>query len=926
MKIILIQPPGLQSQDSYSSFTQPPLGIAYLTAYAKTLGFEVEVIDGVGAALSRTHPWSGGQGLLLQGLTLDEVVARVPPDAEVVGLSIMFTHSWPMVRELMRGIRRALPRAFLMAGGEHATAMPEQVLRDGGADLVVRGEGEATFGETLERLRMDMRSWGSQPGVAFLDGQGKLVRTERQPRIMQLDSLPLPDWDSLNIRTYMDSHVFMGPSGSGSRSIPMLATRGCPYGCTFCASPNMWTRLYRTREPVKVVSEMQRWLEKYGANDFQFQDLTAIVRKEWIVEFCQELIKRKLGITWQIPVGTRAEAIDAEVTDLLMASGCSHVTYAPESGSERVLKLVDKRVRLSQIEASAIAALRSGMGVCLFMMVGFPQEEEEDVRLTFQFIRRMARLGVHEMALATFVPFPGTALFEEIDKARPIKVDDDYCYGMTGATRLLRIKSWNPRLSDLALRRLKLSGMAQFYGLSFATHPFRVWDLAKAWVTGEQKTKTDRVLREFSDKLKRRLASALGGKALPCALAVLAGGALGCGRPEGPTMVRVVTRDVSPRAPAGSFAARPKTLYRSGSKLGRVEEAPDPERGRHTLVVVNEPDVWIVNLLDKTAAHMADNGPAADFHATLFPPGAAPPAIAAFEFGREESFLQAGGGRKTGEETVAGQACDRFEVEAADHRLILFLKAGTRTPWGVRVLRGAEVRADFRYEAYDPDLALDRSLFAAPRGVAVTEGGKPTASPPAAPGPGAKAPSPVIRIDAVGARARLVNPDPAAWRPAARQTDPAAGKGIAVFRHLPIKVEGGQDVQPSVSVVFERLRDPSLSLAGYVKLARGRPATFPEKKVERRGGLLVYHCEYDRGAVQAGGRASPAPSGKVWAAGGVKHRLIVGYGVAGGTGFQVIADAAESVYPRVKKDIESWIGSLRLDGGARPRPGAGERR
>ncbi|MBI5625017.1 MAG: B12-binding domain-containing radical SAM protein [Elusimicrobia bacterium] len=505
VKVVLIQPPGLQVQDSYSSITQPPLGIAYLSAYAKRLGHSVVILDCVGAALSRVEPWPGREGFMAQGLSLDEAACRVPKDAGVVGFSCMFTHAWPMTRELMRKVRRAVPGAFFVAGGEHATAMPEQVLRDGGMDLVVLGEGEITFGEVLEKLSLGIRDWRTQAGVACMDAAGSLVRGARQPRIAELDSLPYPDWESMDLKAYMDSHIFMGPSGSESRSIPMLATRGCPYNCTFCASANMWTRVYRTREPSKVVDEMLHWKERFKADDFQFQDLTAIVKKDWITAFCREVVARLPGITWQIPVGTRAEAIDREVTDLLVASGCGAVTYAPESGSERILKAVEKRVHLDRVEASARAALDSGMQVCLFMIVGFPQEEEEDLEATFRFIRRMARMGVHEIAVSTFVPFPGTALFAEVDRASPIAVDDDYCYWVAGATRLVAIKSFNPRLSDERLRRLKLSAMAQFYAISYAAHPTRFAGMLKALVTGEQKTKTDRALAELKAKLGRKV-------------------------------------------------------------------------------------------------------------------------------------------------------------------------------------------------------------------------------------------------------------------------------------------------------------------------------------------------------------------------------------------------------------------------------------
>lgn len=507
MKIALIQPPSLQCQDSYSSLTQPPLGLAYLAAFAKRLGHEVVVVDAVGEAIDESHPWPGATGLLIQGLNLDQVARRVPIDADVVGFSCMFTHAWPMARALMRRVKEAVPRAFYIGGGEHCTAMPEAVLKEAPIDLVVYGEGEVTFGDVLKRLEDGSRDWRDLPGVCFLDASGQLVKNPRQDRIRDPDSLPYPDWDGFPLSSYMDSHIFMGPSSSQARSIPMLATRGCPYACTFCASPNMWTRMYRTREPKKVVDEMEHWMQKYGANDFQFQDLTAIVRKDWIVDFCSEIVNRKLKLTWQIPVGTRSEAIDAEVTDLLMASGCHHVTYAPESGSEKILNAIDKKVHLDRLESSARAALKSGIRVCLFMIVGFPQEEDEDIRKTFSFIRRMAKVGIHEIAVSTFVPLPGTSLFDTTNAIKPITVDDQYCYNMTGATRLFHIRSWNPRYSDARIRMFKLAGMSQFYGLSFATHPDRLWGMLKALVTSEQKTKSDRVLHEFGVKIKRKVTS-----------------------------------------------------------------------------------------------------------------------------------------------------------------------------------------------------------------------------------------------------------------------------------------------------------------------------------------------------------------------------------------------------------------------------------
>lgn len=500
MKITFVQPPSLMAVDNYSTITQPPLGIAYLAAYAREHGHDVHVVDAVGAAVTRIQPWPRRARRLFQGLSIEEIVAEVPPDTDIIGVSCMFTHAWPMVRELMIALKDAFPQARLIAGGEHITSLWSEVFAQTPVDVCVLGEGEITLIELLSAFEAGPKDLSGIKGIAYRDGAGVAVKAPPRSRIADPDMLPWPAWDLMDPMAYLAGSTFMGPAAG--RSIPMLATRGCPYRCTFCSSPNMWTQFWKARDPAKVADEIEYYVQKYGANDFQFQDLTAIVRKDWIIAFCNELIGRKLDITWSLPVGTRSEAIDGEVPALLMASGCHHVTYAPESGSERILKSIEKKVHLEHLEQSARTSLQAGMKVCLFTIVGFPQEEPEDIWKTFRWLRRMARLGVHEIAVSTFVPLPGTQLFHETNKILPITVDDEYCYWMTGATSLFTVRSWNPRLTDRQLLLLKLWGMFQFYGLAYLYHPSRIWRLVVNWVRGRQETKVDRVIHEFSSKLR----------------------------------------------------------------------------------------------------------------------------------------------------------------------------------------------------------------------------------------------------------------------------------------------------------------------------------------------------------------------------------------------------------------------------------------
>jgi radical SAM superfamily enzyme YgiQ (UPF0313 family) len=457
------------------------------------------VVDAVGEAVTRLEPWPKRARRLVQGLPIGDVVARVPADSDVIGVSCMFTHAWPLARELVLALARAFPKARLVAGGEHVTSMYETVLRETPVEACVLGEGEATFGELLDAFA-DGKPLDGVAGLAIRDASGRASRTARRARIADPDSLPYPAWDLMDPMAYLESAVFMGPAAG--RTIPMLATRGCPFRCTFCSSPQMWTQVWKARDPKKVVDEMEHWKKVYGANDFQFQDLTAIVRKDWIIAFCKELIERDLGITWSLPVGTRSEAIDGEVPSLLMRSGCFHITYAPESGSERILKAIEKKVHLDHLEKSARDSLVAGMKVCLFTIIGLPQETPADLRKTFEMLRRMARLGVHEVAVSTFVPLPGTKLFDETNRLAPIATDDEYCYWMTAATSLWAVRSWNPTLSDQKLLLLKLWAMFQFYSLSYLHHPSRMARLVSNLFAGRQETKVDRVVREFATKLR----------------------------------------------------------------------------------------------------------------------------------------------------------------------------------------------------------------------------------------------------------------------------------------------------------------------------------------------------------------------------------------------------------------------------------------
>jgi radical SAM superfamily enzyme YgiQ (UPF0313 family) len=431
---------------------------------------------------------------MVQGLAIDEIVDRIPSESDVIGLSCMFSTLWPLTRRVAEAARTRFPDALLVLGGEHGTAVPEHALQNSTFDAVVLGEGEETFLNLL-RARRQATALAEVAGIAFRGAEG-VIRTGLSPRRRDVDSIPLPDWDSFPIEEYIDRHQINGINLG--RSMPILGTRGCPFKCTFCSNPGMWTQRWIPRNPKLLADEMELYHERYGVTNFDFQDLTAIVKRQWIVDFCGELIDRRLDFTWQMPSGTRSEVFDAAVADLLYRSGCRALAFAPESGSREILKAVKKEVDLDHMLVAMRAAVKRGLKLSCFIVVGFPQDTPKTHRQTTRLIRKMAVLGVHDVAVSKFVPYPGSQLFKELQAAGKLELDDEFFVSpMDFYTD--KAPSYSDAVPTKRLYRTMLWMFVNFYVISFAVRPLRVLRvLAKVVFEGTEET---RYAKWFADRL-----------------------------------------------------------------------------------------------------------------------------------------------------------------------------------------------------------------------------------------------------------------------------------------------------------------------------------------------------------------------------------------------------------------------------------------
>jgi radical SAM superfamily enzyme YgiQ (UPF0313 family) len=495
--VCLLKSPALLKAFALSTLTAPPIGIAYLAGTLSAANIPHQIIDAVGENIDQILPLDYCSGYAI-GLSMDEIVDRIDPRSDIIGLSCMFSSSWPYDRRLAAKIRERFPKAWIVLGGEHATACADYILGScPEIDICVRGEGEETLVDLIRALRA-----GSPlvkvSGVVYRDS-GQFRHTEARNRIRAIDSIPLPNWDQIPLENYMTRGL--GHGIANVRSMPLMATRGCPYQCTFCSSPQMWTTRWVARDPKLVVDEMEGYIEKYRAQNFDLYDLTAIVKKDWIMAFAREILGRGLKIEYQLPSGTRSEAIDEEVSAILHASGCRQMNYAPESGSAATLERIKKKVKLPRLEQSLRGACRHGLKVMVNIIL-FPDDTRRDVLETFKFMLRCSWLGLHDIAFVPYVPYPGAELYNKmVADGRLPPPGEGYFIDLLTHSDISSAKSYNPHFSNRQVQLMRLTFLAMFYSSSYLFRPQRIFINLKNVIRNTPTTRGERTFRLLMERL-----------------------------------------------------------------------------------------------------------------------------------------------------------------------------------------------------------------------------------------------------------------------------------------------------------------------------------------------------------------------------------------------------------------------------------------
>jgi radical SAM superfamily enzyme YgiQ (UPF0313 family) len=390
MKILLIRP------DSFIPSAAPPLGLLYLTSYIREKSsHEVSICD------ARYHEYTYDQ--------IEDIIRQEKPG--LVGLTALSVED-DETHEIAARSKKARPDAPYVVGGPYVTSDYTQVMGDSNVDFAVIGEGEKSFMQLIDVLN-NGEDYSQVREISYRQN-GEVVKTEQREYIEDLDELPYPAWDTLDLELYFNYRKKGKRTSSNQhqwkkRVLPIQTSRGCPFRCNYCH--NLFGKKLRYRSIDNVIGELRLMKDQYNVEEVEVMDDTFNVDLNRAKEIFRRIIDEKFGFKFSFTNGLRADRFDDELLDLFKQAGVYRMVLAVESANPRVQKQIRKNVDLEKAKVNIEKATKRNFSVGAFFMIGFKDETEEEVWNTINYAIDSP------LATATFsimTPFPNTDVWHEL--------------------------------------------------------------------------------------------------------------------------------------------------------------------------------------------------------------------------------------------------------------------------------------------------------------------------------------------------------------------------------------------------------------------------------------------------------------------------------------------------------------------------------
>ncbi len=413
-----------------SAGVSPPIGILYLAGMLREHGYEVRAVDlkikrnvkvNLKHALLATSHYDNLSESLVELKTVEQELSSFNPD--FVGISAM-TIEAPAMHRIAKKIKELRPDLKVIAGGPHPTAFPKDALLDPNIDYIVRGEGEISTLNLLNAI-LNKQTLSNVKGIGYKE-DGRIVITQDQPVIDNLDTIPMPAWDLVEWDKYR--HYFNFTNIGLFKYGLMFTSRSCPYRCIYCH--NMFGKGFRAHSKERVIKELTHLNKQYGLTNFLFIDDIFNLNYNRTHEILDAIIDLHKDLNISFPNGLRLDRLDKAIIDKLKKAGTYYIACPIETASPRIQKLINKNLDLDKAKQSIKDIVYAGIYTRGYFMLGFPTETLEELQTTIDFA---VNTPLHAAWFFIVTPFEGTALYDmvkdELNKRRIDYNKLDYFYG-----------------------------------------------------------------------------------------------------------------------------------------------------------------------------------------------------------------------------------------------------------------------------------------------------------------------------------------------------------------------------------------------------------------------------------------------------------------------------------------------------------------
>ncbi len=379
--------------------SRPPLGLAYIAAVLEKNNYQVKIFDG---------------GIYTTEEDLMNILNEYNPD--LIGMSVT-SLTFKEALKSAKKIKEFNKEIKIVLGGPHISIDSLNAMKYEEFDIGVIGEGEETFLELVQYFE-NGSNIDDINGI-FYRKKGKIIPTKDRLPIKDLDSLPFP---SRHLLPNPDKYKQTPFKNTRFPQTSMVTSRGCPFNCIFC-SQYPFKHMFRFHSAKYVIEEIEHLIKDYGIKEVAFQDDVFTLNKNRVIEICNEIINRKLDITWSC--WARVTMVDEELLNLMRKAGCIAISYGIEAADDETLKIIKKNITIEQIKKAVEATNKTGIYCIGHFILGYPFDTRETMKKRLDFAKSLPLDGA---TFSTLIPFPMSEVYETA-KIQYGEYDQDFIYG-----------------------------------------------------------------------------------------------------------------------------------------------------------------------------------------------------------------------------------------------------------------------------------------------------------------------------------------------------------------------------------------------------------------------------------------------------------------------------------------------------------------